>query len=109
MTADFRKIMEQVSGEDLEGFFEQWVFVNGYPEIQWSWKYKNGKVMISIEQMQEQHVFKFPLEFGMLINGKTKIETVQVVEKKSTFEIVTNEMPVGLVIDPEYWMLFEEK
>lgn len=65
--------------------------------------------MISIEQMQEQHVFKFPLEFGMLINGKTKIETVQVVEKKSTFEIVTNEMPVGLVIDPEYWMLFEEK
>ena len=35
--------------------------------------------------------------------------TIQVVEKKSTFEIVTNEMPVGLVIDPEYWMLFEEK
>jgi aminopeptidase N len=109
MTVDFRKVMEEVSGEDLEDFFEQWVFVKGYPEIAWSWKYKNGKVMISIEQMQEQHIFKFPLEFSMLINGKTKIETVQVTEKKSTLEIVTNEKPVGLVIDPEYWLLFEEK
>jgi len=45
----------------------------------------------------------------MLINGKTKIETVQVTDKKSTFKIDANEMPVGLVIDPEYWLLFEEK
>jgi len=109
MTADFQKAMEEVSGEDLEDFFEQWIFVKGYPEIQWSWTYKNGKVIISIEQMQEQHIFKFPLEFGMFINGKTRIGTVQVTDKKSTFEIVTNEMPVGLVIDPEYWLLFEEK
>lgn len=109
MTADFRKVMEEVSGKDLESFFEQWVFVKGYPEIKWNWKYKNGKAIISIEQMQNHHVFKFPLEFGLLINGKTKIETVQVSERESTFEIVTNDKPIGLVIDPECWLLFEEK
>lgn len=109
MTDDFRKVMEEVSGEDLKEFFNQWVFVKGYPEIAWKWKYKNGKVIISIEQIQKQHVFKFPLEFGMLINGKTQVETVEVTERKSTFEIVTNEKPVGLVIDPEYWMLFDVK
>jgi aminopeptidase N len=109
MTRDFQKVMEEVSGEDLANFFEQWVFIKGYPEIKWNWKYKQGKVIISIEQMQKHHVFKFPLEFGVLINGKTKIETVQVTDKKSTFEVLSNEKPVGLVIDPEYWLLFEEK
>ena len=109
MTADFRKVMEEVSGQDLEVFFEQWIFVKGYPEIKWNWKYKNGKIILSIEQMQKHHVFSFPLEFGILIGDKTEVQTVHVKTNKSTFEIDTNAKPVGLVIDPEVWLLFEEK
>ena len=109
MTADFRKVMEDVSGEDLKDFFEQWLFVKGYPEIKWNWKYKNGKVIISLEQMQQHHVFNFPLEFGVVIGDKIKLETVHINAKKATFEIDTNVKPVSLVIDPEVWLLFEEK
>ena len=109
MTADFRKVMEEVSGKDLEDFFEQWLFVKGYPEIKWNWKYKNGKVIISLEQMQKHHVFNFPLEIGIVVGDKMKLETVDINAKNATFEIDTNEKPVSLVIDPDVWLLFEEK
>ena len=109
MTDDFRKIMEKVSGEDLEDFFEQWIFTKGYPEIKWDWKYKNGKVIISVEQVQKHHVFKFPIEFGILAGNQMHIKSAEVVKRAEHFEFETESKPESVVIDPELWLLYEEK
>lgn len=109
MSSDFQKIMEEVSGKDLNEFFKQWLYVKGYPELKWGWKYKNGKLIISIKQLQKHHMFNFPVEFGIVTKDSIRIETVQIGEKNSKFEFELRNRPDKLEIDPEVWLLFEEK
>ncbi len=109
MTGDFRVVMEKVSGEDLESFFQQWIYTKGYPEIQWNWEYQNKKIIVSLEQKQEHFAFGFPLEVGITANGKTTIETLRVDNNRHTFEIVSDTKPEEVILDPDVWLLFEEK
>jgi len=109
MTSDFQKIMEEISGKELNEFFEQWLYVKGYPELKWDWKYKKGKLMISVKQLQKHHVFEFPLQFGIVQNGEMKIESVEVKNRFTKAEIEVNQKPDQIVIDPEVWLLFEQK
>lgn len=55
-TADFQKTMEDVSGRDLEGFFQGWVYGTGYPEYEiGSYREKTDKgdkIVITIHQIQ---------------------------------------------------------
>jgi len=109
MSDDLRKIMEEASGEDLEAFFQQWLYVKGFPEIKWSWKYSKGKLNIRIDQRQNQHVFHFPVEFGIVKDGEMKIETIQVKGKSTKADIRLESKPDQVIIDPGVWLLFEEK
>lgn len=109
MTADFREVMKAVSGEDLNPFFEQWLYAEGHPKIKWDWKYGNGRLRININQVQDHHIFHFPLEIGIVKDGKLEITTVQVVEKSEKFEISVPTEPDALVLDPGLWLLFEER
>jgi aminopeptidase N len=109
MTSDFQKIMEEVSGEELQEFFDQWIYIKGYPELKWSWKYKNDKLHISVKQEQKHHSFKFPIEFGIETGREMKIYSFEVQDKSAKFEIELEEEPEKVEIDPETWLLFKEK
>ena len=109
MTDDFREVMESVSGKDLNAFFEQWIFTKGYPELKWKWSYKGKKLNISIVQLQKHHTYSFPLEIGVTINGKTTINTVEVTDAKANFSIKTDAKPDSVILDPDSWLLFEDK
>lgn len=109
MTVDFRKAMEKVSGQNLESFFQQWIFTKGFPEIKWDWSYKKGKVSVSLEQLQEHHIFQFPVEIRIQKDDKSTISLVQVNKKKSTFEIEVESRPTSVNLDPNLWLLYEEK
>lgn len=109
MTADFRKVMEEVSGQNLKPFFQQWIFTKGYPEIKWNWTYKRGKVTLVLNQLQEHQIFEFPLEIGLVNGNMTTLSKVYVNQRSQTFEIETDFSPDNIILDPEYWLLFEEK
>ena len=109
MTVDFRKTMEEVSGENLEDFFQQWLFTKGYPEVQWSWSYKKGEISVDIEQTQDHHIFEFPLEIAIKKGNKTITKTILIDQEKSHFEIKTKSKPETLILDPNLWLLFEVK
>ncbi len=108
LTGDFRKVMEEISGDDLKSFFQQWIHTKGYPELLWSWKYQNKKVVVSIEQKQNHYTFNFPLEIGIKTNGKMRVDTLQVNDNRQTFEIPSDTKPEEVTLDPEVWLLFEE-
>lgn len=108
LTEDFRRVMEKVSGQDLESFFEQWLFVKGHPQIQWDWSYDNGNINLNIKQLQDHHVFEFPLEIGVVNNGKMTIKTIQVSKPNENIQIESKDRPDSIVLDPNEWMLFED-
>src|SRR5215469_277184 len=51
-TADFEKVMEEVSGADLRWLFQQWLYRAGSPEVEGSWRYnpQSKKVEIALAQ-----------------------------------------------------------
>lgn len=109
MTLDFQKVMEDVSGENLNDFFQQWIFTKGYPELKWNWSYKKGEIKITLEQIQDYHLFSFPLEIEIQKDGKSMISSVQVNNEKSSFEIKVESRPSFVKLDPNLWLMFEEK
>ncbi|MGB6150653.1 MAG: M1 family peptidase, partial [Pricia sp.] len=88
---------------------EQWLLQKGYPELKWDWKYQNGKIRVDIDQRQDHHIFQFPLEIGIVSKGNFQIRTLEIDQKSKTFEIPASAKPDALVLDPELWLLFEEK
>lgn len=66
-------------------------------------------MIINIDQTQQHHIFKFPVEFGILINNELKIETLRVNNQSEVFEIDVATKLDDVIIDPEKWLLFEEK
>jgi aminopeptidase N len=102
-TADFRFEMEQASGLDLQSFFTQWLYQEGMPNIkgQWSWDSKKKELKITLEQTQPNS-FSFPLEIGIVSDGKQspEIKKVNVSSKQSTFTFVLESTPTSLTLDP---------
>ena len=107
LTDDFRHVMEEVSRQDLEAFFQQWLLTKGHPQLKWGWTFNKGKIALQLEQVQDHHVFQFPLEIGLVKDGKVTVETIQVNERMGTFEIKTKDQPDDVVLDPNQWTLIE--
>ncbi|MFX0556461.1 M1 family metallopeptidase [Maribacter sp. CXY002] len=109
LTTDFQKYMEEASGENLETFFQQWLFTKGHPEIEWEWQYEQGKVKIFLKQIQDHHIFQFPLEIGVLQGDELEIIKATIDQQSQEFIIKSKMRPDQIILDPNYWLLFEEK
>ncbi|MCF8221661.1 MAG: M1 family metallopeptidase [Bacteroidales bacterium] len=110
LTDDFINTLEDVSGKDLDDFFYQWLYITGHPELELSWTYNNRKDELSllVEQKQEKHVYKFPLELEIsTLNGK-KMHKIKVDERIQTFVFESKAPPLDIVPDPEVKLLFGE-
>jgi aminopeptidase N len=107
LTDDFITCMEKASGENLESFFQQWLFIKGHPKLEYESNYKKRKLQITINQLQKHHVYNFPLEIGIIQNDTLKIVTVEVNKQSETFEIDLKSKPDSIILDPNYWLLFE--
>ena len=113
LTDDFSTIMEEVSGTDLQYFFDQWIFSPGYPiiEIKQNWIPKNNgnnKMIITINQVQKKKwpTFIFQSE---LCWGDSNCMPIKIDQKTQSFEIATSLKPDSIYIDPENWILKEVK
>ncbi len=110
MTIDFIRIMEEVSGQDLNSFFNQWLYTGGHPTLAATWRYdaKRKVVALEIEQVQQGAFFNFPLQIAVIDKvGNRELKTVEISAKHSKFDLNTLSEPSSLVLDPETWLLFE--
>lgn len=69
-----RLAFEEVSGRDLNWFFNQWYFDKGNPSVEISYNYDDaaGKVKVIVKQVQKSgKIFQLPLAIDVY-NGSTK-------------------------------------
>ena len=109
-TADFEQIMEQASGQDLHGFFKEWLYTAGHPDLKLVWKYDGNKKSVDITITQKQDtLFRFPLEYS--IDGK--LYKVDISDKTTGFSVPADVKPASIVLDPNVnllasFVVFEE-
>lgn len=67
-----RLALEQVSGRDLNWFFNQWFFGNGHPElkIDYKWNAVTKTQTVYLEQTQKENVFTLPIKIDVYQGGK---------------------------------------
>ena len=97
-TADFERIMEQSSGQDLHQFFKQWLYTAGHPDMKVIWSYNLDEKAVHITFIQKQTtLFNFPLEYS--IDGR--IYKINITQKETSVSIASATKPVNIVMDPD--------
>ena len=111
-TDDFRRAMEEASGQDLQQFFHQWLYQGGALEYQGGWSYdpEAGSVEVELTQVQDDgYTFAMPVQIGIYTAGEAhpRIEVLQVDEVTNRFTIPVGSEPTQLVLDPNAWVLMK--
>jgi aminopeptidase N len=101
-TADLRKVMEQASGQNLQQFFNQWLFTAGHPDLDIVWKYNEADHSINITVTQKQSaIYHLPLELA--IDGK--VQAFPINQKQTIINIPATKKPNDIVADPNVNLL----
>lgn len=107
-TNDFKKVMAEVSGQNLEVFFSQWLQKAGHPVLKTSWLYYQNELRLLIDQTQE-NAFNFPLDVELIYaDGTSEIKTIEVSEIAIPYEFETKGEVKEVKFDPNTWLLFEK-
>jgi aminopeptidase N len=108
-TADFQAAAEDVSGKDLDGFFDQWTRRAGYPILDVTWEYDDtaGAVTLTVEQVQRAEPFEFPLEIALAIGDTEDLAVLDVSKRKETFTVDVPAAVSSVTVDPHTWFFGE--
>jgi len=108
-TTDFRQAMERASGQDLSGFFQQWLYRGGVPRLEgtWHWDARTRQIVIELRQVQPAPPFNLPLEVGIEAPGaRTRVERLDLTGATQRFTIPAEQAPSAVILDPDVRALF---
>jgi len=107
-----RLAFEEVSGRDLNWYFNQWYFSNGHPKLSIDYIYddaaKNVKVVVKQTQAGDK-VFRLPLAIDIYNGAKKERKQVWVETKADTFSFAYSSRPDLVNVDAEKILLAEKK
>ena len=111
-TDDFRRAMEEASGRDLSGFFQQWLYQGGSLEYEGSWSFdpESGTIEVELNQVQDDgYSFRMPVQLGIYVEGNSepRIEILNVDHMSNRFTISVDREPAAVVLDPNMWVLMD--
>ncbi|CAL2074854.1 M1 family metallopeptidase [Tenacibaculum sp. 190524A02b] len=89
-----RLAFEEISGKDLNWFFNQWYFGSGHPKLDISYDYNKLRktVTVNIIQVQDKE-FKFPFAIDVFEGGKRTRHNVFVEGKDASFTFPFTKQP----------------
>ncbi len=111
-TDDFRAVMEQHHGRNLQWFFDQWLRRPGWPTVEGGWHYDGAskKLVVELEQKQTAEVYRLPLELAIGSGEARRIERLEMTEKRQRFEFTVEKAPgPSVMLDPNVWMLMDAR
>lgn len=111
-TCDFAGKVEEVTGENYDWYFNQWIFEGGYPEFEYfaAWEPEGEDIMlrVPIAQVQDDPIIDFRTEAELYIftGADTLIDTITI-EALPTQEILITltDEPDSIQLDPKNWIL----
>ena len=113
-TEEFQAICEDVSGMNLDKFFQQWIYEEYYPQYAYGWNQKpildGYQINLGIEQIQENTVlYWMPIDVRITTSSYDTVFVVWDSLQYQTFEFFVDEEPVNVEIDPFNWILKESE
>ncbi len=107
-----RLAFEEVTGKDLNWFFNQWFFGNGHPRIDISYQYNAEKQLSSviIKQIQAgDKVFRLPFTIDIWHGHEKTRQQVWMENKTDTFHFTVTSKPDQINVDADKYLLVDKK
>jgi aminopeptidase N len=106
-TGDFRRAAEQITGENLQYFFIEWIESSGAPEFKLEYtvfrREKNFRVLGKVAQ--DMDTFRMPVDLRIETDGNPEEKRVEVVGTSSEFSVETFGKPRNVILDPNNRLL----
>ncbi|CUS87389.1 aminopeptidase N, partial [Candidatus Kryptonium thompsonii] len=105
-TQKFIQVVNDITGEDLSWFFNQWVYEAGYPVLDFSVSFANyDTLFINLRQTQRNAIiFRFPIEFKIQAKNLDTILTFWTYSADTVYIITLNRLSalgdIKVQIDP---------
>lgn len=116
-TDDFRKDLEEYSGEQLCSYFEQWFYGKGHPVLEASFSYDSSKgshATISVKQVQEEEergigLFDLTVEVAFeTVPGTWETHRIAMESGAASGQLIVklSTRPLQVVVDPQKKLLY---
>ncbi|MCU0322523.1 MAG: M1 family metallopeptidase, partial [Chitinophagaceae bacterium] len=107
-----RLAFEEVTGKDLNWYWNQWYFGSGHPQLDISYNYSEDSKLVSVYIKQTQSgdkVFKLPMAIDIYNGAKKTRYDVWMSNKTDTFSFAANEKPSLINVDGDKILLCTKK
>ncbi len=98
-----RLAFEEVTGKDLNWFFNQWYFREGHPElnIKYNWNDATKTQQVILSQNQKTDVFLLPMKIDIYVGGKKERHDYLMSKKTDTLNFTLNKKPDLVNVDAD--------
>ena len=111
---DFIDACESTSGQDLDWFFDQWLNLEGRPELDVNWiREKTGQndqyVRLHVKQVQEAPAWKIPVRVRVEFPSGAVDHDIFMDESMAELRFPVTEWPTAIQLDPDQQLLFFDR
>ena len=112
-THDFMIAIKDVTGQNLDWFFEQFIFKPGHPvfDISYAWDEESKILKLRVIQTQDTSreipIYKIPVIIGIVTPEEKTSEKVWIKQKEQVFEFPVKEKPFMVRFDEGNYLLKE--
>jgi aminopeptidase N len=103
-----RLAFEEITGEDLNWFFNQWFLSPGHPEIHLEHVYSHGTLHLTVKQIQDTlttPVYRLPVKVDIWVNGIKTTHSILIEKAEHIFEIPVPAQPDLALFDSDLQLL----
>lgn len=106
-----RLSFEEITGEDLNWFWNQWYYGNGHPKLKIDYLYNDvtGKVKVIIQQVQDgDRLFRLPVKVDVYNGAVKQQHTIWIENRIDTFTFPYSKHPDLVNVDADKILLCEK-